>query len=121
MKQKLLEELEELDSLLKLLKEHDVTEYRFKNDDKSIQLTRGGVVQAVAAAPVAMPVAMAAAAIGYNPEAWDPTPVSAERAKAGCALLAALATTPEEVRRVVLQEECVLPTALTVVGSPEPS
>lgn len=66
-------------------------------------------------------VAMAAAAIGYNPEAWDPTPVSAERAQAGCALLDALATTPEEVRRVVLQEECVWPTALTVVGSPEPS
>jgi acetyl-CoA carboxylase biotin carboxyl carrier protein len=84
MKQKLVEELEELDSLLKLLKEHDVTEYRFKNEDKSIQLTRGGVFQAVAAAPVAMmPAAAAAAPAAPAAPAEDPGVVTVDSPMVG--------------------------------------
>lgn len=62
-------DLEQLDSLLKLLKEHDVGEYRFKNDSFSIQLRRGAVVAAathaaIVASPAAAPEAAATAATG---------------------------------------------------------
>ena len=50
---------------------------------------------------------MASTAIGYNEEAWEPFPVSAERTAAGCGLLAALTVTAAEVRRVVLTDACV--------------
>ena len=46
-------DLEQLDSLLKLLKEHDVGEYRFKNETFSVQLRRGAVVAVAAPAAVA--------------------------------------------------------------------
>ena len=66
-------DLEELDSLLKLLKEHEVGEYRYKDDNCSIQLRRGALVAtaapaAVVAAPVAPVAAPAAAAVAAADE-----------------------------------------------------
>jgi acetyl-CoA carboxylase biotin carboxyl carrier protein len=54
---------EQLDSLLKLLKEHDVGEYRFKNDTYSIQLRRGAVIAAAPQAAVGTAIVAAVAAV----------------------------------------------------------
>jgi len=64
-------DLEQLDSLLKLLKEHDVGEYRFKNDDYSVQLRVGAVVAAMPHAVVsaASPAAPVSAVSGAAAEA----------------------------------------------------
>jgi acetyl-CoA carboxylase biotin carboxyl carrier protein len=66
-------DLEELDSLLKLLKEHDVGEYRFKDDNCSIQLRRGAFVAAAAPAAVvaAAPAAASVAASAVEPAAEE--------------------------------------------------
>jgi len=72
-------DLEQIESLLKMLADHDVSEFRYKDEDRSIQLRLGpppASVAPVSPQPVAMP-AVAPAAAPAAPAA-DAAPASTE-------------------------------------------
>jgi len=65
-------DLERIESLLKLLAEHDVSEFRFKDTDQQIRLRLGQPPVAVhAAAPLPVAAAPAVAAAASTPEEAD--------------------------------------------------
>jgi len=64
-------DLKRIEALLELLANHDVSEFSYQDGEASIELRLGQPVTAVAAAPVAMPIAapapVAAAAVAEAP------------------------------------------------------